>query len=37
MLGYHDDTAAQFAAEAEGAWRHHAPGDHARCRRALTR
>ncbi|MDG9728749.1 hypothetical protein [Streptomyces sp. DH41] len=30
MLGYHDDTTAQLAAEAGGAWRHYAPGDHTR-------
>ncbi|UGY92766.1 hypothetical protein [Streptomyces gobiensis] len=30
MLGYHDDTTAQLAAEAGGTWRHYAPGDHAR-------
>ncbi len=28
MLGYHEDTAAQFAAEAGGTWRHYASGDH---------
>ncbi|MFP1629810.1 hypothetical protein ACLB9X_32725 [Streptomyces sp. 5K101] len=30
MLGYHDDTTAQLAAEAGGTWRHYAPGDHTR-------
>ncbi|MGD3112575.1 hypothetical protein [Streptomyces sp. YGL11-2] len=30
MLGYHDDTTAQLAAEAGGIWRHYAPGDHSR-------
>ncbi|MGW7440948.1 hypothetical protein [Streptomyces sp. NPDC054849] len=30
MLGYHDDTTAQLAAEAGGTWRHYAPGDHSR-------
>ncbi|MER5531987.1 hypothetical protein ABT075_46685 [Streptomyces sp. NPDC002677] len=30
MLGYHDDTTAQLAAEAGGTWKRHAPGDHAR-------
>ncbi|WP_406000243.1 hypothetical protein [Streptomyces sp. NBC_00829] len=30
MLGYHDETTAQLAAEAGGTWRHYAPGDHTR-------
>lgn len=30
MLGYHDDTTAQLAAESGGTWRHYAPGDHSR-------
>ncbi|WP_128382034.1 hypothetical protein [Streptomyces cavernae] len=30
MLGYHDDTTAQLAAEAGGTWRHYAPGNHSR-------
>ncbi|MEE1743374.1 hypothetical protein PUR34_03615 [Streptomyces sp. JV185] len=30
MLGYHDDTTAQLAAEAGGTWRRYAPGDHRR-------
>ncbi|MGX1851050.1 hypothetical protein [Streptomyces sp. NPDC055299] len=30
MLGYHDDTTAQLAAEASGTWRHYAPNDHSR-------
>jgi site-specific recombinase XerD len=30
MLGYHDDTTAQLAAEAGGTWRRYAPGDHLR-------
>ncbi|MFF8914226.1 transposase [Streptomyces sp. NPDC015032] len=30
MLGYHDDTTAQLAAEAGGTWRHYAPSDHTR-------
>jgi site-specific recombinase XerD len=30
MLGYHDDTTAQLAAEAGGTWRHYASGDHTR-------
>ncbi|MGW0538701.1 hypothetical protein [Streptomyces sp. NPDC003032] len=30
MLGYHDDTTAQLAAEAGGTWQHYAPGDHSR-------
>ncbi|MBL3670835.1 hypothetical protein JL475_33750 [Streptomyces sp. M2CJ-2] len=30
MLGYHDDTTAQLAAEAGGTWKRYAPGDHAR-------
>ncbi|MFD6044368.1 hypothetical protein ACFWG7_24065 [Streptomyces koyangensis] len=30
MLGYHDDTTAQLAAETGGTWRHYAPGDHTR-------
>ncbi|TKA11014.1 site-specific integrase [Actinacidiphila oryziradicis] len=30
MLGYHDDTTAQLAAEAGGTWSRYAPGDHAR-------
>lgn len=34
MLGYHDDTTAQLAAEAGGTWRHYAPGDHSRWLRA---
>ncbi|WP_371572937.1 recombinase family protein [Streptomyces sp. NBC_01314] len=28
MLGCHDDTTAQLAAEAGGTWRNYAPGDH---------
>ncbi|MFJ3803462.1 hypothetical protein ACIPSJ_45190 [Streptomyces sp. NPDC090088] len=28
MLDYHDDTTARLAEEAEGTWRHQAPGDH---------
>ncbi len=30
MLGYHDETTAQLAAESGGTWRHYAPGDHSR-------
>jgi hypothetical protein len=30
MLGYHDDTTAQLAAEAGGTWQRYAPGDHTR-------
>ncbi|MBT2388006.1 hypothetical protein J7E87_00865 [Streptomyces sp. ISL-1] len=30
MLGYHDKTIAQLAAEAGGTWRHYAPGDRTR-------
>lgn len=30
MLGYHDETTAQVAAEAGGTWCHYAPGDHTR-------
>jgi site-specific recombinase XerD len=30
MLGYHDDTTAQLAAEAGGTWQHYATGDHTR-------
>ncbi|MER8161022.1 hypothetical protein [Streptomyces sp. NPDC094472] len=30
MLGYHDDTTAELAAEAGGTRRHYAPGDHSR-------
>jgi hypothetical protein len=30
MLGYHDETTAQLAAEAGGTWRHYALGDHTR-------
>ncbi|MBU3864964.1 hypothetical protein KN815_13020 [Streptomyces sp. 4503] len=30
MLGYHDETTAQLAAEAGGTWRHYVPGDHTR-------
>ncbi|MCX4583180.1 hypothetical protein [Streptomyces sp. NBC_01481] len=30
VLGYHDETTAQLAAEAGGTWRHYAPGDHTR-------
>ncbi|MFE7331279.1 hypothetical protein ACFU8W_41495 [Streptomyces sp. NPDC057565] len=36
MLGYHDDTTAQLAAEAGGTWQHYAPGDHSRRPRAHT-
>ncbi|MFF0041604.1 hypothetical protein ACFYRG_36155 [Streptomyces mirabilis] len=28
MLGCHDNTTAQLAAEAGGTWGHYAPGDH---------
>ncbi|MFG2593665.1 hypothetical protein [Streptomyces sp. NPDC048438] len=30
MLGYHDDTTAQLAAEAGGTWRRYGPGDPSR-------
>ncbi|MEV6569449.1 hypothetical protein [Streptomyces kronopolitis] len=30
MLGYHDETTAQLAAEAGETWRHYAPGDDSR-------
>jgi UDP-glucose 4-epimerase len=30
MLGYHDNTTAQLAAEARGTLRHYAPGDRSR-------
>jgi hypothetical protein len=30
MLGHHDDTTAQLAAEAGGTWSRYAPGDHRR-------
>jgi hypothetical protein len=30
MLGYHDETTAQLAAESGGTWKRYAPGDRSR-------